>query len=75
MLHAPLPALLYADADRDTKLAIDQPSLQLASYDNPQIADVGRELDALLAQLITLLGGETPPELAAARGASNRLCK
>jgi hypothetical protein len=60
MLHAPLPALLYADADGDTKLAIDQPSLQLAGYDNPQIADVGRTLDALLVQLITLLGGETP---------------
>lgn len=28
--------------------------------DNPRVADVGRELDALLAQLITLLGGDAP---------------
>jgi hypothetical protein len=65
MLHAPLRTLLYADADGDTKLAVDQPSLLFASYDNPQIAGVGRELDALLAQLITLLGGDPPAQLAA----------
>ncbi len=58
MLHAPLRTLLYADPDGDTKLAIDQPSLLFASYDNPHISEVGRELDALLAQLITLLGDE-----------------
>ena len=32
MLHAPLPTLLYADADGDTKFAVDQPSLLFASY-------------------------------------------
>jgi hypothetical protein len=65
MLHAPLRTLLYADPDGDTKLAVDQPSLLFASYHNPQIADVGHELDALLAQLITLLGGDVPAQLAA----------
>jgi hypothetical protein len=59
MLYAPLRTLLYADPDGDTKLAIDQPSLLFASYDNSQIADVGRELDALLAQLISLLGADS----------------
>ncbi|HZA12281.1 DUF302 domain-containing protein [Mycobacterium sp.] len=63
MLHAPLRTLLYADPDGDTKLAVDQPSLLFASYDNPQIAHVGHELDALLAQLITLLGGDVPRQL------------
>jgi hypothetical protein len=63
MLHAPLRTLLYADPDGDTKLAVDQPSLLFASYDNPQIAEVGSELDSLLAQLITLLGGEVPTHL------------
>ena len=63
MLHAPLRTLLYADPDGDTHLAIDQPGLSFASYDNPQIAEVGRELDALLAQLITLLGAEPPRSL------------
>ena len=67
MLHAPLRTLLYADPDGDTKLAVDQPSLLFASYDNPHIADVGRELDALLAQLIMLLGGDPPSQLAATR--------
>jgi hypothetical protein len=65
MLHAPLRTLLYADPDGDTKLAVDQPSLLFASYGSPQIAGVGRELDALLAQLITLLGGDPPAQLAA----------
>jgi len=63
MLHAPLRTLLYADPNGDTKLAIDQPSLLFASYDNPHISEVGRELDALLAQLITLLGDDLPPQL------------
>src|SRR6201997_5936118 len=63
MLHAPLRALLYADADGDTKLAVDQPSLLFASYDNPDIAAVGQELDALLTGLIELLGGKVPDKL------------
>jgi hypothetical protein len=65
MLHAPLRTLLYADADGDTKFAVDQPSLLFASYDNPDITAVGLELDGLLTQLIKLLGGEVPAQLAA----------
>ncbi|MGW0998054.1 DUF302 domain-containing protein [Streptomyces sp. NPDC002523] len=68
MLHAPLRTLLYADPDGDTKLAVDQPGLLFASYGNPDIADVGRELDGLLGRLITLLGGDTPPQLAPPTG-------
>jgi hypothetical protein len=63
MLHAPLRTLLYADADGDTKFAVDQPSLLFDSYDNPDIAAVGQELDALLVGLIELLGGEVPKQL------------
>jgi hypothetical protein len=63
MLHAPLRTVIYADADGDTKFAVDQPSLLFASYGNPQIAAVGRELDALLVGLIKLLGGDVPPQL------------
>jgi hypothetical protein len=63
MLHAPLRTLLYADADGDTKFAVDQPSLLFASYHNPDIAAVGLELDALLVGLIELLGGEVPNQL------------
>src|ERR1700760_937864 len=60
MLHAPLRTLLYADADGDTKFAVDQPSVLFASYHNPDIDTVGKELDALLVGLIELLGGEVP---------------
>jgi hypothetical protein len=63
MLHAPLRTLLYVDVTGDTKLAVDQPSLLFASYHNPDIAMVGEELDALLAELIELLDGETPHQL------------
>jgi uncharacterized protein (DUF302 family) len=63
MLHAPLRTLLHADADGDTKFAVDQPSLLFNSYDNPDIAAVGQELDALLVGLIELLGGEVPKQL------------
>ena len=63
VLHALLPSLIYADPDGDTRLAVDQPSLFFESYDDSQVADVGRELDARLAQLITLLGGSPPAEL------------
>ena len=63
MLHAPLRTLLYADADGDTMFTVDQPSLLFNSYDNPAIAAVGQELDALLVGLIELLGGEVPKQL------------
>jgi uncharacterized protein (DUF302 family) len=65
MLHAPLRTLLYAASDGDTKLAVDQPSLLFNSYDKPEIADVGHELDELLAQLIELLGAQPPAQLRA----------
>jgi hypothetical protein len=62
MLHAPLRTLLY-DGPDGTVLAVDQPSLLFASYDNPAIAAVGRELDGLLAALVELLDGDVPPQL------------
>jgi hypothetical protein len=67
MLHAPLRTVLYVDPYGDTKLAVDQPSLLFDSYDKPEIASVGRELDRLLAGLIMLLGGDVPPRLGAER--------
>jgi hypothetical protein len=73
MLHAPLRTVLYVDRDGDTKLAVDQPSLLFDSYDKPEIAAVGRELDGLLAGLIRSLGGDMPPQLGTAmteRGAT-----
>jgi hypothetical protein len=65
MLHAPLRTLLYADPDGDTKLAVDQPSLLFNSYGKREIADVGYELDGLLAQLLELLGAQPRAQLRA----------
>jgi hypothetical protein len=63
MLHAPLRTLMYADPDGDTKLAVDQPSLLFASYDNPDVEQVGYRLDYLLALLIINMGGDLPSAL------------
>jgi hypothetical protein len=63
MLHAPLRTLIYADPDGDTKLAVDQPSLLFASYDNPDVETVGHRLDYLLALLIIDMGGDLPSEM------------
>jgi hypothetical protein len=50
---------------------VDQPSLLFASYGDPRIAYVGHELDTLLAQLIILLGGGLPLQLAAVYASGN----
>jgi hypothetical protein len=63
MLHAPPRTLLDADPDGDTKLAVDQPSLLVASYHNPDIATVGYRLDYLLALLIIAMSANLPSEL------------
>lgn len=62
MLYAPLRTLLYAGSS-GTILAVDQPSLLFASFGNTAIAAVGIELDALLVDLITALGGDVPTPL------------
>jgi hypothetical protein len=46
---------------------VDQPSLLFDSYGEPEIAAVGRELDGLLAGLITSLGGDVTAFLDADR--------
>lgn len=66
MLHAPLRTLLYA-GPHGTVFTLDQPSLLFASYGNPTIAAVGRELDTLLVQLIEALGGDVPALLRSIR--------
>jgi hypothetical protein len=55
--------VIYTDPSGATNLTVDQPSLLFASYGNPDITAVGEHLDALLAQLIELLGAEVPASL------------
>lgn len=59
MLHAPLRTI-YEDGTGAVRFAVDQPSLRFASYHHSGIAATGERLDALLAKVITLLGGDRP---------------
>jgi hypothetical protein len=69
MVYAPLRTLIYVDPDGVTRFAVDQPSLQFGSFGDPRIAEVGLRLDALVAQLVTLLGADLPPALRGHAGA------
>jgi hypothetical protein len=63
MLHAPLRTEIYADPHGGTQFIIDRPSAHFASYGNPAIAEVGAELDNLVARLLGALGAPVPSEL------------
>jgi hypothetical protein len=55
MLYAPLRTLIYSDREETTHFVIDRPSSAFSSFDNPEIARVGQELDAKLIKLLTSL--------------------
>lgn len=63
MMSAPLRTVICQDASGVVTLQVDQPSLRFDSYDDPEIAAVGRELDAKLAALLKALGASVPAEL------------
>ncbi|MFF4756124.1 DUF302 domain-containing protein [Streptomyces sp. NPDC002514] len=65
MLSAPLRTVICQDASGVVTLQVDQPSSRFSSYDDPEIAAVGRELDSKLATLLAALGAPVPPELRA----------
>lgn len=65
MLYAPLRTAIYVDHDNRTWFTIDQPSTLFDSFGDSQIAQVGRELDAKLADLLDHLGLPVPAELTA----------
>jgi hypothetical protein len=66
MLYAPLRVAFYTDAGDRTFLSVDQPSTRFGSFGNPEIAAVGRLLDAGLAVVLGLLGVPVPIELTGA---------
>ena len=63
MLYAPLRTAIYEDSAGATHFSIDQPSTRFASFGDPRITEVGRLLDAKLAELLSLLRLPVPAEL------------
>jgi hypothetical protein len=63
MLYAPLRTAIYEDSAGATHFSIDQPSTRFASFGDPQITEVGLQLDKKLAALLQLLDLEVPSEL------------
>jgi uncharacterized protein (DUF302 family) len=63
MMYAPLHTVIWEDQHGAAWLTVDQPSKQFASFDIPEIAEVGIELDHKLAALFDALAVAVPPEL------------
>ena len=63
MMYAPLHTVIWEDHDGAARFTVDQPSKQFASFDIPEIAEVGVELDHKLAALLDALAVVVPPEL------------
>ena len=69
MLYTPLRTLIYIDLDDRTRFTVDQPSTVFASFAEPAIAEYGVDLDRQLGELLSALGVEATPVLAAASAA------
>lgn len=68
MLYAPLRTTIHQDRHGATLFTIDQPSTRFSSFDIPDIAAVGEELDHKVANLLRILDVTVPPALSAAAG-------
>ncbi|MGP4016249.1 DUF302 domain-containing protein [Saccharopolyspora sp. 5N708] len=65
MLYAPLRTTIHQDRHGVTWFSIDQPSTRFASFDVPDIAAIGLELDRKVANLLRVLDVPVPPALSA----------
>jgi hypothetical protein len=65
MLYAPLRTTIHQDRHGVTWFSIDQPSTRFSSFDVPDIAAVGLELDRKVADLLRLLDVPVPPAFSA----------
>ena len=63
LLYAPLRTAIVEDANSVTSFTVDQPSTRFGSFDIPQIAEVGIELDHKLAALLEHLEAPVPAAL------------
>ena len=61
MLYAPLRTLIYIDSEDRPRLAVDQPSTMCASFADPVITELSRDLDRQLAELLDALGVDAGP--------------
>lgn len=64
MLYAPLRTAIHQDRQGVSWFSIDQPSTRFASFGSADIAKVGLELDAKLADLLSFLDIPVPLALA-----------
>jgi uncharacterized protein (DUF302 family) len=63
MMYAPLHTVIWEDHNGDAWFTVDQPSAQFGSFDIPEIAEVGIELDHKLGALLDTLDVPVPSEL------------
>ena len=63
MMYAPLHVAIWQDKDGHAWFTADQPSTQFGSFDEPEIAAVGIDLDRKLAQLLAALALPIPDSL------------
>jgi len=63
MMYAPLRPVI-ASRDEGTHFTIEQPSAIFASFGDPNVAEVGVELDRKVATLLNHLDAPVPPALA-----------
>jgi uncharacterized protein (DUF302 family) len=68
MLYAPLRTTIHQDRQGATLFSIDQPSTRFSSFDVPDIAAVGQELDRKVVNLLKVLDVTVPPALSVAAG-------
>ena len=59
---------IHQDRHGATLFTIDQPSTRFSSFDIPDIAAVGEELDRKVVNLLKVLDVTVPPALSAAAG-------
>jgi len=71
ILYAPLRTAIYETASGGVQFSIDQPSNKFDSFGNPDIAKVGAQLDAKVAELLRLMSLPVPAELAQTGGATS----
>ncbi len=64
MLYAPLRTTIHEDRQGVTRFSIDQPSTRFASFEVPDIAAVGLELDRKVVSLLRVLDVPVPATLA-----------